>query len=403
MILRRQLKIIFSNTPQIVAFLLLSVACFYTVFFFIQLLYLRDSIPKANYEYHLLVALFSLFTNFPFLIFILTRPHWIQSKFIRLLTLISVLAPAVAGQAVYKEPEISRLATIVAMGLGTMFLYDPITENRFAIISYILAVFINLTIAHPLHKAIAYLDSTPLTHGPVNEIVFKLSNAFIIAYIIREYNKICTSQKNLLDSQAHQLSEIEQLKDEAEKARMRAEARLTEIEVLRNKEMEMTRRLALSARYEALMREQYGGKLSTFLRALMEALQKDLGYIAGLAYRLEGDGGRVEAVFGLPDYMGQTFQGGLIETAARLRSPYLVQLSEESFLTIQTALVALRPRWVLYLPLYTDISDAKPVALLELLFTEPPSSEVLEAISPLLPRLGNYLWMQLSPEINTDL
>lgn len=97
-------RYLFSDSTFLVGFSLISIACFYTLFFLGQLMYSGDSIPPANYRYHLTVTLISIFTNFPLLLLILLRPSIISNRYVRLLTLIFVIAPAVAGQAVYKEP-----------------------------------------------------------------------------------------------------------------------------------------------------------------------------------------------------------------------------------------------------------------------------------------------------------
>ncbi len=388
-----RLRYLFSESTFLVGFSLISIACFYTLFFLGQLLYSADNIPPANYRYHLTVVLISIFTNFPLLLLILLRPSIISNRYVRLLTLIFVLAPAVAGQAAYKEPEISRLATIVALGLGSIFLYDPMTEARFALISYIALVAINIVIAHPLHDAIAYLEPTPLTHGPVNELIFKLSNAVLIGVILHVFNRTRRSQRALLDLQSRQLLEIQKLREEAEAARVRAEERLAEIETLRAREGRMTQQLELTARYESLMRTQYGKPLADFLRALLESLQDDLGFVAGLAYQVKEGIYEVVATFALPQYRGRTFSGGLLETAAAVQKPYLVPLSLEHGLPLPS-LAHLRPRYALYLPIYADVAGAGVVAVVEMLFIHAPDTEKVELSGELIPRLGSYLWMQ---------
>jgi hypothetical protein len=57
-------------------------------------------------------------------------------------------------------------------------------------------------------------------------------------------------------------------------------------------------------------------------------------------------------------------------------------------------LAQLRPRYALYLPIYTDVADAGVLAVLEMLFIHAPDAEKVELIGGLVPRLGTYLQMQ---------
>ena len=101
----------------------------------------------------------------------------------------------------------------------------------------------------------------------------------------------------------------------------------------------------------------------------------------------------VVATYALPQYVGRTFSGGLLETAAAVQKPYLIPISPENGLSFPS-LAQLRPRYGLYLPIYTDVAEAGVLAVLEMLFIHAPDAEKVELIGELMPRLGSYLQMQ---------
>jgi hypothetical protein len=189
------------------------------------------------------------------------------------------------------------------------------------------------------------------------------------------------------------LAEKEALIGRLKLSQEEAEARYAEAQRLQEELQREMARTQLAARYEALMRDQYGRPLSDFLRALLEHLQDDLGFIAGLAYQAKGGMYEVVATYALPQYVGRTFSGGLLETAAAVQKPYLVPISLENGLSFPS-LAQLRPRYALYLPIYTDVAEAGVLAVLEMLFIHAPDAEKVELIGGLVPRLGSYLQMQ---------
>jgi len=338
----------------------------------------------------------------PFILAYALRPNLVHSRFMRLASLLIGVIPVIISHSLLRQPDVTDGIMYPIIALVIVMYYDLALEWRFAVVSVSILYALLLAAEHIVRPRYAYLDGFPIMQTELGILLAKCIVSLFSILSLRLFAKkdearhrLTTEQEIRIAEQEALLAELEGLQAENEARRQEAEQRYEQAQKLQAQLARETERSRLLARYEALMREQYGQSLPAFLRMLLETLHADLGFIAGLAYRLEGCMGCVEATFALPQYVGRTFEGGLMETAISLRAPYLVQLSEESFPALQSTLVALEPHWILYLPLCPDIAGSKPVALLELLFTQKPPTQAIETMNTILPRLGNHLWMQI--------
>ncbi len=322
------------------------------------------------------------------------RPDFYQTAYAPFLPLSVVLSALFSGQLFFIEPMFDISATIALTGIFTIFLTGTQHGLRIKITYFILVVVANLVVYYILHQHVAYLEAIPVTHGLLSKISFIVIIIGLLAYAIYFFSRVAEQREFLIWEQHKLIEDVKRAQEEAEVRRSEAEARYTEAQRLQSELAREVTRTALAARYEALMRDQYGKPLPDFLRALLEYLRDDLGFVAGLAYQVKDRIiYEVVATYALPQYRGRTFSGGLLETAAAVQKPYLIATSPGHTLPLP-GLAKLHPRYALYLPVYADVTGGGVIAVLELLFLHEPEAEKVALIGELLPRLGSYLWMQ---------
>ena len=349
-------------------------------------------IPPLAYVYQWSWVVACLLLHSAFLLLYIFYPAAIENPLSRAATILSAMLPSIVNQVTYRAMDASHVGVLAAFFGSSLALFDLKQESKWAIgilISYSALALIAQYVLSPL---LAIAEESVTTH--LSFMRFGLQFLLLIWFVLllrsviqnyKQLHALRIQEKALL---AEQEALIRQLRLSQE-----TEARYAEAQRLQKELQREVARTQLSARYEALMRDQYGRPLPDFLRALLEHLQDDLGFIAGLAYQAKGSMYEVVATYALPQYLGQTFSGGLLETAAAVQKPYLVPISLENGLSFPS-LAQLRPRYALYLPIYTDVADAGVLAVLEMLFIHAPDAEKVELIGGLVPRLGTYLQMQ---------
>lgn len=327
-------------------------------------------------------------------------PGLVRSPLMRLASLVSGIMPVMIAHALVREIDITDGIMYPLIAWVVIMYYDLALEWRFATfsLSFLYAAF--LIIQHVIRDHYAYLGGFPFLRTSMGALMIKIFSVSFIVLALRlfarkdeERYRLTLEQENRIAEQEALLTELEALQAESESRRQEAEARYAEAQRLQKELAREVARTALTARYEALMRDQYGKPLSDFLRALLESLQDDLGFVAGLAYQVKDEVYEVVATYALPQHMGRTFSGGLLETATALKKPYLIAVSSGHAPPLP-GLAKLHPRYALYLPVYADVSGSGVIAVLEILLLHAPEAEKVALIGELLPRLGSYLWMQ---------
>jgi len=350
-------------------------------------------IPHLAYVYQWSWVVACLLLHSAFLFLYIFYPAAIENPLSRAATILSAMLPSIVNQVMFRAMEAGHIGVLAVFFGSSLVLFDLKQESKWAMGTLISYSALALIAQYVLSPLLAIAEESVITHLPFMrfgwQFLLLISFILLLRSVIqkdKQLHALRMQEKAILAEQEALIGRLKLSQEEAE-ARY-AEAQRLQEELRR--EMARTR---LAARYEALMRDQYGRPLPDFLRALLEHLQDDLGFIAGLAYQAKGGMYEVVATYALPQYLGRTFSGGLLETAAAVQKPYLVPISLENGIS-SPSLAQLRPRYALYLPIYTDVADAGVLAVLEMLFIHAPDAEKVELIGGLVPRLGTYLQMQ---------
>ena len=352
----------------------------------------QKPIPPLSYVYQWSWVVACLLLQSAFLFLYILYPAAIQNPLSRAATILSAMLPSIVNQVTFRAIDATHVAVLAVFFSASLVFFDLRQEGKWAMGTLISYSALALIAQYVLSPLLAIAEESVITHLPFMRFVlqFLLLIWFVLLLrsVIQNYKQLHALRMQEKAILAEQEALIRQLRLSQE-----TEARYAEAQRLQKELQREMARTQLAARYEALMRNQYGRPLSDFLRALLEHLQDDLGFIAGLAYQAKGGMYEVVATYALPQYLGRTFSGGLLETAAAVQKPYLIPISLENGLSFPS-LAQLRPRYGLYLPIYTDVAEAGVLAVLEMLFIHAPDAEKVELIGGLVPRLGTYLQMQ---------
>jgi len=350
-------------------------------------------IPHLAYVYQWSWVVACLLLHSAFLFLYIFYPAAIENPLSRAATILSATLPYVVNQVIFRAMDASHLGVLAVFFGSSLVLFDLRQESKWAMGTLISYSALALIAQYVLSPQLTIAEESIIAHLPFMRLGWQF--LLLISFIVLLRSVIQKDKRlhALLMQEKAILAEQEALIGRLKLSQEEAEARYAEAQRLQEELRREMARTQLSARYEALMRDQYGRPLPDFLRALLEHLQDDLGFIAGLAYQAKGGMYEVVATYALPQYVGRTFSGGLLETAAAVQKPYLVPISLENGLSFPS-LAQLRPRYALYLPIYTDVAEAGVLAVLEMLFIHAPDAEKVELIGELMPRLGTYLQMQ---------
>jgi len=350
-------------------------------------------IPHLAYVYQWSWVVACLLLHSAFLFLYIFYPAAIENPLSRAATILSAMLPSIVNQVMFRAMDASHVGVLAVFFGSSLVLFDLKQESKWAMGTLISYSALALIAQYVLSPLLAIAEESVIAHLPLMRLgwQFLLLISFILLLRLviqkeKQLHALRMQEKAILAEQEALIGRLKLSQEEAE-------ARYAEAQRLQEELRREMARTQLAARYEALMRDQYGRPLPDFLRALLEHLQDDLGFIAGLAYQAKGGMYEVVATYALPQYVGRTFSGGLLETAAAVQKPYLVPISLENGLSFPS-LAQLRPRYALYLPIYTDVADAGVLAVLEMLFIHAPDAEKVELIGSLVPRLGSYLQMQ---------
>ena len=369
-----------------------SFTVFYVLLSALLLASHQAPIPHLAYVYQWSWVVACLLLHSAFLFLYIFYPAAVENPLSRAATILSAMLPSVVNQVMFRAMEAGHIGVLAVFFGSSLVLFDLKQESKWAMGTLISYSALALIAQYVLSPLLAIAEESVTTHLPFMRfgLQFLLLIWFVLLLrsVIQNYKQLHALRMQEKAILAEQEALIRQLRLSQE-----TEARYAEAQRLQKELQREMARTQLAARYEALMRNQYGRPLPDFLRALLEHLQDDLGFIAGLAYQAKGGMYEVVATYALPQYLGRTFSGGLLETAAAVQKPYLVPVSLENGLS-SPSLAQLRPRYALYLPIYTDVAEAGVLAVLEMLFIHAPDAEKVELIEGLVPRLGSYLQMQ---------
>jgi len=369
-----------------------SFTVFYVLLSALLLASHQAPIPHLAYVYQWSWVVACLLLHSAFLFLYIFYPAAIENPLSRAATILSAMLPSVVNQVMFRAMEAGHIGVLAVFFGSSLVLFDLKQESKWAMGTLISYSALALIAQYVLSPQLAIAEESVIAHSPFMRLGWQflllISFILLLRSVIQNYKQLHALRMQEKAILAEQEALIRQLRLSQE-----TEARYAEAQRLQKELQREMARTQLAARYEALMRNQYGRPLSDFLRALLEHLQDDLGFIAGLAYQAKGGMYEVVATYALPQYVGRTFSGGLLETAAAVQKPYLVPISLENGLSFPS-LAQLRPRYALYLPIYTDVADAGVLAVLEMLFIHAPDAEKVELIGGLVPRLGTYLQMQ---------
>ncbi len=381
------------RNSRIVAFTGHSFAILYALLSALLLASHQAPIPHLAYVYQWSWVVACLLLHSAFLFLYIFYPAAIENPFSRAATILSLMLPFIANQVFFRAMEPSHVGVLAVFFSSSLVLFDLKQEGKWAMGTLISYSALALIAQYVLSPRLAIAEESVIAHLPFMRLGWQFLLLIWFVLLLRSVIQKDKQSHALRMQEKAILAEQEALIGRLKLSQEEAEARYAEAQRLQEELRREMARNRLSARYEALMRNQYGRPLSDFLRALLEHLQDDLGFIAGLAYQAKGGTYEVVATYALPQYLGRTFSGGLLETAAAVQKPYLVPISLENGLPFPS-LAQLRPRYALYLPIYTDVADAGVLAVLEMLFIHAPDAEKVELIGGLVPRLGSYLQMQ---------
>jgi hypothetical protein len=370
-----------------------SFTVFYVLLSTLLLASHQAPIPHLAYVYQWSWVVACLLLHSAFLFLYIFYPAAVENPLSRAATILSAMLPSVVNQVMFRAMEAGHIGVLAVFFGSSLVLFDLKQESKWAMGTLISYSALALIAQYVLSPLLAIAEESVIAHLPLMRLGWQFLLLISFILLLRSVIQKDKQLHALLMQEKAILAEQEALIGRLKLSQEEAEARYAEAQRLQEELRREMARTRLAARYEALMRDQYGRPLPDFLRALLEHLQDDLGFIAGLAYQAKGGMYEVVATYALPQYLGRTFSGGLLETAAAVQKPYLVPISLENGLSFPS-LAQLRPRYALYLPIYTDVADAGVLAVLEMLFIHAPDAEKVELIGGLVPRLGTYLQMQ---------
>jgi hypothetical protein len=370
-----------------------SFTVFYVLLSALLLASHQAPIPHLAYVYQWSWVVACLLLHSAFLFLYIFYPAAIENPLSRAATILSAMLPSVVNQVMFRAMEAGHIGVLAVFFGSSLVLFDLKQESKWAMGTLISYSALALIAQYVLSPLLAIAEESVIAHLPLMRLGWQFLLLISFILLLRSVIQKDKQLHALRMQEKAILAEQEALIGRLKLSQEEAEARYAEAQRLQEELRREMARTRLAARYEALMRDQYGRPLPDFLRALLEHLQDDLGFIAGLAYQAKGGMYEVVATYALPQYLGRTFSGGLLETAAAVQKPYLVPISLENGLSFPS-LAQLRPRYALYLPIYTDVADAGVLAVLEMLFIHAPDAEKVELIGGLVPRLGTYLQMQ---------
>jgi hypothetical protein len=289
--------------------------------------------------------------------------------------------------------EVGHIAVLAVFFGSSLVLFDLKQESKWAMGTLISYSALALIAQYVLSPLLAIAEESIIAHLPFMRLGWQF--LLLISFILL-LRSVIQKEKQLHALRMQEkaiIAEQEALIGRLKLSQEEAEARYAEAQRLQEELRREMARTQLAARYETLMRQNYGKSTPDFLRALLETLHDDLGFLGGIAYQTKEGGFEAVATYALPQYLGQSFAGGLLETAAALPTPYLVPVSLSRNLHIPS-IATFQPKYALYLPIRADVGGGGIVAVLELLFLEAPQAEKVGLIGELLPRIGDYLRMQ---------
>jgi hypothetical protein len=378
---------------RIVAFTGHSFAILYALLGALLLASHQTPIPHLAYVYQWSWVVACLLLHSAFLFLYILYPAAIQSPLSRAATILSLMLPFIANQVFFRAMDPSHVGAMAVFFSSSLVLFDLKQEGKWAMGTLISYSALALIAQYVLSPLLAIAEESVITHSPFMRLGWQFLLLIWFVLLLRSVTQKDKQLHALRMQEKAILVELEALVRRLKQSQEEAEARYAEDQRLREELRREMARTQLSARYETLMRQNYGKSTPDFLRALLETLHDDLGFLGGIAYQTKEGGFEAVATYALPQYLGQSFSGGLLETAAALPTPYLVPVSLSRNLHIPS-IATLQPKYALYLPIRADVGGGGIVAVLELLFLEAPQTEKVELIGELLPRIGDYLWMQ---------
>lgn len=250
------------------------------------------------------------------------------------------------------------------------------------------------------YSEMPHLPANPISHGAFRygaiHIAMIGASVIGVAQYVQLRTKLLDQEKELLEVLSEQEKANAQLlaeKELSEQRRQQIEAALTEIERLREEEQQSRERAAFLVRYETLMRKGYTLSPAEFAEQLLHELSKDIACLGGLFYTRDNQGWIVQASYAFPDKIGTRIIGGPLRIAEVVRQPYLIAPAPAQTVDIRSLLVQPRPKGVLYLPFYSEVTQ-KVTCIVELFLAESLKPETSEKLEALLPRIGTYWWVR---------
>ena len=364
-------------------------------------------IPHLAYVYQWSWVVACLLLHSAFLFLYIFYPAAIENPLSRAATILSAMLPSVVNQVMFRAMEAGHIGVLAVFFGSSLVLFDLKQESKWAMGTLISYSALALIAQYVLSPLLAIAEESVIAHLPPMRLGWQF--LLLISFILllrsviqkdKQIHALLMQEKAILAEQEALIGRLKLSQEEQEAligrlklSQEEAEARYAEAQRLQEELRREMARTQLSARYETLMRQNYGKSTPDFLRALLETLHDDLGFLGGIAYQTQEGGFEAVATYALPQYLGQSFAGGLLETAAALPTPYLVPVSLSRNLHLPS-IATLQPKYALYLPIRADVGGGGIVAVLELLFLEAPQAEKVELIGELLPRIGDYLRMQ---------
>ncbi len=279
---------------------------------------------------------------------------------------------------------------ILVIGLGCIFLYDPTTELAKILVILAVGTFLNLGALY-LNPYLSYIPSDAFLETTHRHAVIILAGAAGSAVLILRLRGLLLRIIRAADTERALTAQKEELLSSLTQEREGLIRALADVERLNTEEQRRAQREATLAQYEALMRESYTASVSDFLQKLLDRFAEELPMLGGVIYMRCAEGWRVESAYALRQYLGQTYPGGTLTTAANIKAPYLISPAPAGTAKIRTSVATLTPKAILYLPFYSE-ATGETLAVAELLLSTPISEEREALLKIVLPRIGTYLW-----------
>jgi hypothetical protein len=250
-----------------------SFTVFYVLLSTLLLASHQAPIPHLAYVYQWSWVVACLLLHSAFLFLYIFYPAAVENPLSRAATILSAMLPAVVNQVMFRAMEAGHIGVLAVFFGSSLVLFDLKQESKWAMGTLISYSALALIAQYVLSPLLAIAEESVIAHLPLMRLGWQFLLLISFILLLRSVIQKDKQLHALLMQEKAILAEQEALIGRLKLSQEEAEARYAEAQRLQEELRREMARTRLAARYEALMRDQYGRPLPDFLRALLEHLQ----------------------------------------------------------------------------------------------------------------------------------